>query len=528
MRRSAGAALLDVCALLLLLAVLMAPDRPHPDWSPWNAVPPLEFALLLILAVVGGRILRLSAAGLLSLVAVLKLLDVVCHAAYARPFNPVLDIGLFWAAFDTLSGAVGRDTAYALSAAAAGAIIGLVALIFWSVARLARVTAARRRTVLAAAVVSAVAALAVIPARPDLATAPSRLLVGHGLAIGAGVSDLAEFRRLAGEDPWADVPAGDLLTGLAGKDVLVVFVESYGRTLLDRAEFSAAIEPLLADGSKRLAQAGWSVRSAFLTSPTVGGLSWLAHGTALSGLWIDNQRRYDALVSGDRMTLNAAFRKAGWRTVAVMPAIRFAWPEGGFYGYDRIYAAGDLGYRGPPFNWVTMPDQYTLSAFERLERGAGPRSPVMAEIALISSHAPWTPVPALVDWDAIGDGSGVFDAMVAAGDPPEVVWRDPDRVRLQFRQTIDYSLRTLVSYAERNAGRDLVILVLGDHQPAQVITGETDNRDVPVHLITRDPRVLAEIAPWGWTDGLRPADTAPVWRMDRLRDALLATFSSVD
>ena len=31
-----------------------------------------------------------------------------------------------------------------------------------------------------------------------------------------------------------------------------------------------------------------------------------------------------------------AFGGAGWDTVAVMPGTTGAWPEGGFYGYDRV------------------------------------------------------------------------------------------------------------------------------------------------------------------------------------------------
>ena len=40
----------------------------------------------------------------------------------------------------------------------------------------------------------------------------------------------------------------------------------------------------------------------------------------------------------------------------------------------------------------TMPDQYTLSAFQRYEPAPG-HAPVMAEIPLVSSHAPWAPLP---------------------------------------------------------------------------------------------------------------------------------------
>ena len=129
-----------------------------------------------------------------------------------------------------------------------------------------------------------------------------------------------------------------------------------------------------------------------------GGSSWLAHATLLSGLWIDNQQRYDDLASSHRLTLTSAFQRASWRTVGVMPGNDSAWPESGSLGYDQIYDAADMGYQGPRFSWATMPDQYTLSRFERTERSARDRQPVMAEITLVSSHAPWEPIPRLVDW----------------------------------------------------------------------------------------------------------------------------------
>ena len=48
---------------------------------------------------------------------------------------------------------------------------------------------------------------------------------------------------------------------------------------------------------------------------------------------------------------------------------------------------------GPQFSYATMPDQYTLSAFQRLELAQPDRPPVMAEIDLVSSHTPWAPLP---------------------------------------------------------------------------------------------------------------------------------------
>src|SRR5690606_32636838 len=100
-----------------------------------------------------------------------------------------------------------------------------------------------------------------------------------------------------------------------------------------------------------------------------------------------------------RATLMHDFGRAGWRTVGVMPQITHGWPEAAFYGFDKTYTAPDLGYRGRHFNYMTMPDQYTLAAFTARELAAEDRPPVMAEIGLVSSHLPWTPLPKPVPWD---------------------------------------------------------------------------------------------------------------------------------
>jgi hypothetical protein len=147
----------------------------------------------------------------------------------------------------------------------------------------------------------------------------------------------------------------------------------------------------------------------------------------------------------------------------------------------------------------------------------------MAEIALISSHAPWTPLPLLVGWDQVGDGAIFRQARV--GDTPEAVWQNTERIREQYRKSIEYTLTTLVSYALTYGDDNLVILVLGDHQPAPFVTGESDNRDVLVHLISRDPKVMEAIQDWDWTEGMLPAGNAPVWGMDKMRDRLIAAFS---
>ena len=68
-------------------------------------------------------------------------------------------------------------------------------------------------------------------------------------------------------------------------------------------------------------------------------------------------------------------------------------------------------------------------------------------------------------------------------------------------------------------------MVLGDHQPARIVSGSEADRDVPVTIISKDPEVFASIASWRWEEGARPSADAPVWRMDRFRDRFVEAFS---
>jgi hypothetical protein len=69
-----------------------------------------------------------------------------------------------------------------------------------------------------------------------------------------------------------------------------------------------------------------------------------------------------------------------------------------------------------------------------------------------------------------------------------------------------------------------VLVVLGDHQPATVVSGDHADHDVPISVIAHDPKVLRKIGGWGWQSGLLPSPHAPVWPMDSFRDRFLTAF----
>ncbi|WP_435208870.1 sulfatase-like hydrolase/transferase [Micromonospora sp. bgisy143] len=519
-------------AVLLVYAVLIGPDRLG-ELTPGAFVRiPLEglliAALLLALPARPRRAVVAVLGPLLGLLAIVRLADLGFRTALDRPFDLVLD----WLLLDDAFGFV-RDSAG--RAGALGAVVGVVLLVG---ALLVVVTVALRRlasllvdhertatrTVAALTVVwvvCAVAGVRLVPGVPVADAGTTALVGAHAEQVDARLHDRSRFTAQIDADPFQDAPGEQLLTGLRGKDVVLAFVESYGRDAVEDPELAPQVNPVLDAGTARLRAAGYGSRSGFLTSPTFGGGSWLAHDTLLSGLWTDNEQRHRSLLASDRLTLNGAFRRAGWETVGVLPAATQPWPEKDFFSYDRYYDAEALGYRGPKFSYAPMPDQYTLSFFQRQVRADADR-PIMAEIPLISSHSPWTAVPRMIGWDAVGDGSIYHDQATAEDDDPG----DAGRARAGYRQAIAYSLSALISYVETYGDDDLVLVFLGDHQPAPVVTGEGASRDVPITIVARDPAVLDQVADWGWQDGLRPGPQAPVWPMDSFRDRFLTAFGS--
>ncbi|MDX1567004.1 MAG: hypothetical protein R3223_04330, partial [Longimicrobiales bacterium] len=219
------------------------------------------------------------------------------------------------------------------------------------------------------------------------------------------------------------------------------------------------------------------------------------------------------------------FSRAGYETVALMPAITLAWPEGEWFGYDRIYDFHDIDYAGPPLNWVTMPDQFTWSFLQHRILGEPRPRPVFAEVGLISSHAPWTPIlPVLSDWGAIGDGS-IFAPWENAGERPEELWRDVERVREHFALSVDYAVHAMTSYAERYVDDGTLLIVMGDHQPAPLITGEGADRAVPVHVLSGDPDLVEPFVSWGFQRGAFPPHGKDPPRMDVFRAWFVEAYS---
>jgi phosphatidylglycerophosphate synthase len=529
--RTGIAVALTLLALLVAWGALVAPNQPRQLDVGAFARLPLELLVVVGLAVLlparSRRVLAVVGGAVLAVLMVVKVLDMGFITAFDRPFDPVSDSSYVGIGIETLRDAIGRSSANLAVATIGVLFVGLLALPVLALLRLTRVAAGHRGWAL-----PAVAALGFIwvglrvLGAPVASTSTAALAVDEVKAVRSGLQAHEILAREIPRDRFRAAPGDRLLTGLRGKDVLLLFVESYGRVAVQGSSFSPRVGAVLDKGTAQLKAGGFSSRSAFLSSSTFGGLSWLAHSTLQSGIRIGTQRGYNQLVKSDRLTLSGAFKRAGWRTVSEDPANKRTWPEGSsFYHYDKIYDRRNVGYRGPGFGLPPMPDQYVLEALQRLELAKRPRPPLFAEVDLISSHAPWTRIPRLIAWDDVGDGS-IFNRVGVEESTRAALFGDSKRARAAYGHSIEYTMSTIISFVQHYGNDKTVVVLLGDHQPATTVSGQGASHDVPISVIAHDPKVIDQIAGWGWQDGMRPSPQAPVWPMASFRDRFLTAFGS--
>ncbi|HET8790969.1 MAG TPA: alkaline phosphatase [Modicisalibacter sp.] len=518
----------NLLVLFLLNALLLGlsfPIQGHlgPAWLALEAV--WIVAALMLATATWRRWLAALTALALALLALLAILDALAQVSLGRAFNPLLDFGLADSAYHLMAQNLGGFPALLITL---GAFAALGLSTYLAYLALGRVRGphlpAGWRIAAGLLLLSLLAPL--LPRVPDVpawsgrvATPALDLIASHWRQVRETRTALADFQQRLADD---DTLMARALPGLEGRDVTLGFIESYGVSAIFDARYAPLIRPRLMDMQQRLRDAGLHIATGRLKSPVQGGQSWLAHATLLSGLWLPSQRHYELLLAQRYPTLIDDFQATGHHALAVMPAITEPWPEGRQLGYDTILAAKDIDYAGPSLNWVTMPDQFTWHYFERFRQRFD--EPLFSELALISSHAPWTPIlPVIDDWSALDNGE-IFMRWEDSGIAPEELWQDPQRVREHYARAVDYALAVMTGYAERYLNDDSLLIVLGDHQPAPLITGPDASRDVPIHVISADPKLIAPFIDAGFIAGAIPRAAPSTRRLDDWRPLLHDLF----
>lgn len=500
--------MLAAAALLLLNASLTFGNVWPTPKIRWETALSVELAVcVLLLAVAHQRAEHLARRVLPTLWVLLvagHYLDVTAPGLYGRDFN------LYWDSrhLGNVAAMLARAVpAWQIVAAAAGLVTVIAAVSLLSRLALRHLAAAvqhrRARLVLGSAAALVIAAFALqqftafVPAQPAFADPATGAYLRQARYVVA-MAATGGASPVLGDSP--DFGAAEL-RGLDGADVVLVFLESYGAVTFDNPAFADPLAATRRNLEAAARDAGRELISAYVASPTFGASSWLAHLSLLTGVKVTDQYEYTSLMASSRDTIVKAFGRGGYRTVALMPGMRQPWPEGAFYGFDEIYGRDRLAYQGPEFGWWGIPDQFALARLDALARTAAPRPPLFAVFPTSTSHAPFGPVPPfLPEWSRALQEDGYRPEDVARAAAPNLTDLAPS-----YLSAIAYGYDTLAGYLRAHAGENLVVIVIGDHQPPAAVSGRTAVRDVPVHVIASHPGLLRRLRESGFHDGLAPS-----------------------
>ena len=524
-------------ALLVALALVLVNGAItfHNVWPTlgirWPGELSIEIAVLLVLLSISNARLGPTSPRVLAFLSVVLVLfaigrygEVTAPALYGREIN------LYWDARNVGS-VVGMLTAVASPWVVAGGAIALIvalALFYlgarWSFRTIDEALRDRRMRLGFGVAASVLIALFVVQRLDDRVPRIPQFSIPVSDTYAAQISrvlDTFAYSRAARGLPPSP-PLHATLGALDGRDVLVVFMESYGRVTYDRPEIASVVNPARERFAEAARDTHRGVISGFVTSPTFGGSSWFAHSSFLSGIQVADPDRYALLLTQDRPTLVSAFKSAGYRAVAMMPGLRQSWPEGGFYGFDTIYGADSLDYRGPEFGWWRIPDQFSLAALDAREIQARPRKPLFVFFPTINTHMPFRPTPPLQpDWRRVLSATPFDTDEVKRSVTETPQWTNMGG---SYAGSVRYAFDVLASYLKERPDEHFVLIVLGDHQPAANVSGESASWDVPVQIVSDQPAVLAALERHGFATGMTP-DRQSIGPMHELGPMLLAAFS---
>ena len=83
----------------------------------------------------------------------------------------------------------------------------------------------------------------------------------------------------------------------------------------------------------------------------------------------------------------------------------------------------------------------------------------------------------------------------------------------------------LGGYLHLRHDRDFVMILIGDHQPPAMVSGEDASWNVPVHVVASRRAVIDALVQRGFKPGLTPQQPS-LGKMNELLPKLLAAFSS--
>ena len=213
---------------------------------------PLELsviALLLLLPGRSGSSARVFISLLLGIAMLLRAADLLSHEILGRPFDLIFDSHLLADGGNVLSGALGDSASLIIGLGLAGLSALLCWLAFAMLGRLQRVLQRHKRASVSIFSLLLLAwGILEMGGWSRTGSFTVDQLVWHGRDTLNSMRDIRQFANTVDDDMWSELDRDTpMFNRLQGKDVFVVFAESYGRVLLEREPFAESVTAKRAD-----------------------------------------------------------------------------------------------------------------------------------------------------------------------------------------------------------------------------------------------------------------------------------------
>jgi hypothetical protein len=317
----------------------------------------------------------------------------------------------------------------------------------------------------------------------------------------------ARNAQLATGAPDKRYDAFDTLTLRRRPTFYFLMIEAYGE-ILATWDMAPAYQALLRRVEGRLAARGFHATSFYSAAPVHGGWSWFSIATTQTGILIETPQVFSAFEDhrAGVPTLERFFKRQHYATWSLQPgtAERPGLLIHDLYEHDLLVNADLIGYHGRRWGFGGIPDQYAFAFMKDRYLKAAP-DPLYLFYMAVSTHYPWGDhVPPYVK-DPLALERGVVEPSNVDDTWPAIAEKEQigSEYRKSYFQSVEYEWRVLTEFLEADPSQDIVVVVMGDHQPRLESNppGEV-TMNTPVHILSKDPAFVASFAQVGAQRGL--------------------------
>ncbi len=293
-------------------------------------------------------------------------------------------------------------------------------------------------------------------------------------------------------------------------NVYLLFIESYGAVATLADGCTDKFQELATDLEDQLAANDWHISSNYSKSPVIGGRSWLALTTTMTGASIEDQTQYNLLLKEHQRFPHMIdfFNNQGYETVRVstmssknIDTMSMITIPNLYWKFNQRLFFSDIPYKGYRYDYYGgIPDQYTLGYMQ--EEILDPLSvPHFMTFITMNSHGPWSSGPPIVDnWKSL-------DTLLN----PYPNGRPTSSMHIfQYWDLMEYELKMLTDFIIKEGDEESIFILLGDHNPAGLewkLYGRYNKWATPIHIISKDASFVNSFQQHGFTEGL-VVDTA--------------------